>query len=100
MHTGCTHPARVTSASCRTVSALVALLITEASADTTGTAAVHDHLQNLALCNLTVTFVGQLPDAYACVLAIDRMVFNRNGDIEPVKMTKDGPGSLPLPRKP
>ena len=34
------------------------------------------------------------------VLAIDRMVFNRNGDIEPVKMTKDGPGSLPLPRKP
>ena len=42
-------------------------------ADTTGTAAVHDHLHNLALGNLIITLAGQLPGAYACVLAIDRI---------------------------
>lgn len=31
------------------------------------------------------------------VIAIDRMFFDANGDIKPVKMTKDGPGPLPLP---
>jgi len=30
------------------------------------------------------------------VMAIDRMYFGANGDIEPVKMTKDGPGSRSL----
>ncbi len=30
------------------------------------------------------------------VMAIDRMFFTADGDIEPVKMTKDGPGSRPL----
>ncbi|MGI4829900.1 MAG: glycoside hydrolase family 43 protein [Janthinobacterium lividum] len=30
------------------------------------------------------------------VLAIDRMLFDKDGNIEPVKMTKDGPGALPL----
>jgi beta-xylosidase len=32
------------------------------------------------------------------VLAIDRMYFDANGDIEPVKMTKDGPGVRALPK--
>lgn len=32
------------------------------------------------------------------VLAIDRMIFDANGNIEPIKMTKDGPGPRPLPR--
>jgi len=30
------------------------------------------------------------------VIAIDRMYFDADGTIEPVKMTKDGPGPLPL----
>lgn len=32
------------------------------------------------------------------VLAIDRMLFSKDGNIEPVKMTVDGPGPRPLPR--
>lgn len=31
------------------------------------------------------------------VMAIDRMYFDANGDIEPVKMTQQGPGPRPLP---
>lgn len=31
------------------------------------------------------------------VMAIDRLRFDANGDIEPVKMTADGPGAVPLP---
>jgi len=30
------------------------------------------------------------------LLAIDRMTFDAKGDIEPVKMTKDGPAAQPL----
>jgi hypothetical protein len=30
------------------------------------------------------------------VMAIDRMYFDAQGNIEPVKMTKDGPGRRPL----
>jgi beta-xylosidase len=33
------------------------------------------------------------------VMAIDRMHFDKNGNIEPVTMTKDGPGALPLVHK-
>ena len=33
------------------------------------------------------------------VIAIDRMYFDAEGNIEPVKMTKDGPGPRPLPIK-
>ncbi|KIP03886.1 hypothetical protein PHLGIDRAFT_121198 [Phlebiopsis gigantea 11061_1 CR5-6] len=43
------------------------------SSATTGTLAVHAHLHNLALGNLVLTLAGQLPGAYACVLAIDRV---------------------------
>jgi beta-xylosidase len=32
------------------------------------------------------------------VMAIDRMFFDADGKIEPVKMTKDGPGPRPLPK--
>lgn len=32
------------------------------------------------------------------VLAIDRMIFDVNGNIEPVKMTADGPGVRPVPK--
>ena len=33
------------------------------------------------------------------VLAIDRMLFDADGNIEPIKMTKDGPGPRPLSTK-
>jgi beta-xylosidase len=32
------------------------------------------------------------------VLAIDRMIFDAKGDIEPVKMTADGPGVRSVPK--
>jgi hypothetical protein len=33
-------------------------------------------------------------------MAIDRMYFDADGNIEPVKMTKDGPGPRPLGKSP
>ncbi|MDE1177005.1 MAG: glycoside hydrolase family 43 protein [Edaphobacter sp.] len=34
------------------------------------------------------------------VMAIDRMTFDKDGNINPIKITKDGPGPRPLPKKP
>ncbi len=34
------------------------------------------------------------------VMAIDRMIFDANGNIEPVKLTQAGPAARPLPRSP
>ena len=32
------------------------------------------------------------------VMAIDRLTFDKEGNIEPIRMTKDGPGARPLPK--
>ena len=32
------------------------------------------------------------------VMAIDRLTFDKDGNIEPIRMTKDGPGARPLPK--